>query len=186
MVAQAKGQLQTKMREASSGYATARQYVESLHRSGKLTEECLLELARDGKFDEVTIAMSLICELPIGHIERAIVHDQVDHLLVLARAANLSWETAKAILLMRSPIDHSASELEAHSVKFTKLQPRTAISAMQFYRLRARAEAQLETMKRKLMRRTIAEGDQEDPLPPNSAGLCWANREFVRHPGRLM
>ena len=145
MVAQAKGQLQTKMREASSGYATARQYVESLHRSGKLTGECLLELARDGKFDEVTIAMSLICELPIGHIERAIVHDQVDHLLVLARAANLSWETAKAILLMRSPIDHSASELEAHSVKFTKLQPRTAISAMQFYRLRARAEAQLET-----------------------------------------
>ena len=89
--------------------------------------------------------MSLICELPIGHIERAIVHHQVDHLLVLARAANLSWETAKAILLMRSPTKDTASELEAHYANFTKLQPRTAILAMQFYRLRARAEAQLET-----------------------------------------
>ncbi len=145
MVAQAKNQIQAKMREGSSSYATARQYVKSLFRSGKLNGECLLAFAQDGKFDEVTIAMSLICELPIGHIERAIVHNQVDHLLVLARAANLSWETAKAILLMRSPTKDTASELEAHYANFTKLQPRTAISAMQFYRLRARAEAQLET-----------------------------------------
>jgi uncharacterized protein (DUF2336 family) len=145
MVAQAKNQIQTKIREGSSAYATACQYVESLHRSGKLTGECLLAFAQDGKFDEVTIAMSLICELPIGHIERAIVHNQVDHLLVLARAANLSWETAKAILLMRSPTKGTASELEAYCAQFTKLQPKTAIAAMQFYRLRARAEAQLET-----------------------------------------
>lgn len=145
MVAQAKNQIQTKMRESSSSYATARPYVESLHRSGKLTGEVLLQFAREEKFDEVAVALSLMCDLPIGHIERALVHNQADHLLVLARATGLSWETAKAVLLMRSPAKITAAQLEAYCASFAKLQPRTAMSAMQFYRFRARAEAQLET-----------------------------------------
>jgi uncharacterized protein (DUF2336 family) len=146
LVAQAKNQIQTRVRESSSSYATARPYVESLHRSGDLTGERLLAFALEGKFDEATIALSLMCELPVGHIERAIVHNQADHLLVLAKAIGLSWETTKAILQMRTPAKDGASqEFEAHCASFTKLQPKTAAAAIQFYRLRARAEARLET-----------------------------------------
>jgi uncharacterized protein (DUF2336 family) len=141
LVAQAKNQIQTKMREGSSSYATARRYVEPLHRSGELSEVHLLAFAQDGKFDEVTIAMSLLCDLPIEQIERAIVHQQTDHLLVLAKAIGLSWGTTKAILLMRG--GNSEASLETYCGTFAKLQARTAISAMQFYRLRARAEAEL-------------------------------------------
>lgn len=145
VVAQAKNQIQTTMREGSSTYVTARPYIESLHRSGDLTGERLLAFAQDGKFDEVAIALSLMSELPVGHIERAIVHHQADHLLVLAKAIGLTWETTKAILAMRAPLKSgNGQELDIHHGSFMKLQPKTAMAAIQFYRLRARAEARLE------------------------------------------
>lgn len=145
LVAQAKGQIQKKVREDSPGYAAARDHVEFLFRSGALSENDLLVFARDDKFDEVTIAMSLMCDLPIGHIERAVIHSEADHLLVLTKAIGLSWETTKAILSMQSPTRKaSGTGLETHCASFARLQTSTAIAAIQFYRLRARAELQIE------------------------------------------
>jgi hypothetical protein len=40
----------------------------------------------------VAIALSLMADLSVGHIERAFVHQQADHLLVIAKAIGLSWE----------------------------------------------------------------------------------------------
>jgi uncharacterized protein (DUF2336 family) len=148
IVAQARNQIQTQIREGSANYATARPYVEGLHRSGDLNGERVLAFARDGKFDEVTVALSLMGDLPVGHIERAFVHNQADHLLVIAKAIGLSWETTKAILVMRESRESSESSADRkigmHRNSFIRLQQSTALSALQFYRLRARAEAQLE------------------------------------------
>jgi uncharacterized protein (DUF2336 family) len=148
MVAQAKNQIQTQIRDGSENYTTARPYIESLNRSGGLTDERLKAFARQNQFDEVAIALSLMADLSVGHIERAFVHQQADHLLVIAKAIGLSWETTKAILVMRGPneINKADPEIGRHYASFMKLQQSTAISALQFYRLRARAEAQLETL----------------------------------------
>jgi hypothetical protein len=106
-----------------------------------------MSFACEGKFDELTIALSLLGDLPVGHIERAFVHDQADHLLVIAKAIGLSWETVRAILVMRAPNDSEAGHsIGRHHSSFLKLRQSTAMSALQFYRLRARAEAQLETL----------------------------------------
>jgi uncharacterized protein (DUF2336 family) len=146
IIAQARNKIQARMREGSASYAAAQPFVEALHRSGELTGERLLEFAQQGKFDEVTVALALMCDLPVAHIERAMMHHQADHLIVLAKAIGLSWETTKAILLMHSPTKSAiAAKLETHGASFAKLQPKSAMSAMQFYRLRARAEAQPET-----------------------------------------
>jgi uncharacterized protein (DUF2336 family) len=145
LVAQAKTQIQTKMRENSESYALARPQVEALHRAGGLNSDSLAEFAQAGKFDEVTVALSLLCDLPVGHIERAIVHHRADHLMVLAKALGLSWETTRAILRMRGPARAAGvAEVEANAQSYAKLQQKTAVAAMDFYRLRARAEAQLE------------------------------------------
>ena len=141
LIAQAKNKIQTKMREEFSNYDVARRRVERLHAAGQLSEANLLAFAQDGEFDEVTISMSLLCDLPIEQIERAIVEQQTDHLLVLAKAIGLSWETTRAILLMRNK--NSEPSIEANCAMFAKLQAKTAVSAIQFYRLRARAEAEL-------------------------------------------
>ena len=108
MVAQAKNQIQTQIRDGSANYATARPYIESLNRSGGLTGERLKTFARQDQFDEVVIALSLMADLSVGHIERAFVHQQADHLLVIAKAIGLSWETTKAILVMRAPSENNS------------------------------------------------------------------------------
>jgi len=65
--------------------------------------------------------------------------------MVLAKAIGLSWETTRAILQMRGPAKSvSPADMESNGSSFAKLQQKTAIAAMDFYRLRARAEAQLE------------------------------------------
>ena len=140
IVKQASDRIQTKVRERSPGFAAAQAYVKSLHRTGELTEARLCEFAKAGKFDETTVALSLLGDLPIGAVERALVHENTDQMLLLAKSMDLTWNTTSAILLMQGDTkSRSSRELEHSLASFKKLKPETARTAIQFYRLRARA-----------------------------------------------
>src|SRR4029079_1666042 len=102
IVKQAAEHLQTSLRDHSSDFAAAMARVEQLHQKGELTEQRLCRFAESGKFDETTAALSLLTELPCGAVERALVHDTGDQLLVLSKSINLSWRTTRAILAVRS------------------------------------------------------------------------------------
>lgn len=134
MIKQAADQIQTKLREHSSNYATARTYVEELHRNGGLTEAEVCKFAELRKFDETAAALSLLTDLPIGAIERALVHDPGDQILVLAKSIDFSWKTTRAVLMLDKSIN-----AEEYLDRFKKLRRETAQSAIQFYRLRERA-----------------------------------------------
>jgi uncharacterized protein (DUF2336 family) len=136
MVKQAADQLQTSLRDHSSDFAAARAYVEQLHQNGELTEQRLCRFAEQGKFSETAAGLSLLTDLPIGAIERALVHDTGDQLLVLSKAISLSWKTTRAILAVRSG---AGGEFPDYLERFNKLRPETARAAIQFYRLRERA-----------------------------------------------
>src|SRR5689334_15332216 len=136
MIRQAADQLQTSLRDHSSDFAVATAYVEQLHQNGELTEHRLCSFAESGKFNEITAALSLLVGLPVGAIERALVHDTGDQLLVLAKSINLSWRTTRAILAVRSG---AGGEFPEYFERFNKLRPETARAAIQFYRLRERA-----------------------------------------------
>jgi len=136
MIKRAADQLQTSLRDYSSDFATAMAHVEQLHQKGELTEQRLCRFAEGGKFDETTAALSLLTELPVGAIERALVHDTGDQLLVLAKSINLSWKTTRAILAVRSG---AGGEFPEYLERFNRLRSETAKAAIQFYRLRERA-----------------------------------------------
>jgi uncharacterized protein (DUF2336 family) len=136
MIKQAADQLQTSLRDYSSDFAVAMAFVERLHQKGELTEQRLCGFAERGKFDETTAALSLLTELPVGAIERALVHDTGDQLLVLAKSIGLSWKTTRAILAVRSG---ASGEFPEYFERFNKLRPQTARAAIQFYHLRERA-----------------------------------------------
>jgi uncharacterized protein (DUF2336 family) len=140
IVAQAANQIQTRTRERSASYAAAYAYVQSLHQSGKLGEPQLAEFATAKKFDETIVALSKICDLPVGLIERAFVDDRSEQIIVLAKAAGLSWKTAKAILqLQAGPKGGSTRIFDQHFETFTRLKTESAKKAMTFYRMRERA-----------------------------------------------
>ena len=140
IVAQASNQIQTRTREKSAVCAAAYSHVRSLHESGGLGEAQLAEFARSGKFEETVVALSIICNLPIGLVERAFVDDRSEQILVLAKASGLSWETAKVILLLQAGTsDGSTHKFDRHLETFLRLRVETAKKAIQFYRLREQA-----------------------------------------------
>lgn len=140
MIKQAADQIQTKLRDHSSNYAAARALVEQLHKDGELTEAQVCKFAELRKFDETAAALSLLIDLPVGAVERALVHDTGDQILVLAKSIDLSWKTAHAILMLQGGSGHRASnEPGGYFDRFKKLRPETARSAIKFYRLRERA-----------------------------------------------
>ena len=89
-----------------------------------LTEDRVREFAEVESFDEIAVALSLLCDLPIGAIERALVHDHSDQILVLAKSIGLSWQTTKALLTTQvGSRGGSPHEIEQSHAAFTKLKP---------------------------------------------------------------
>ena len=139
-VAEASDQIQTKARAGSNDFAQAWSYVWSLYSSGKLDEFQLDTFAKEGSFDKVAVALSLMCDLPIGLVERALVQNQTEQILVLAKAINLSWVTTVALLLLQAGANGSSRQhLDQCFTNFSRLQPKTAQTALQFYRMREKA-----------------------------------------------
>jgi uncharacterized protein (DUF2336 family) len=137
LVAEARDQILAQARERSAQYAATYARLLSEYQQGKLIEADLLGFARARKFDEVTIALSLICELPIGLVERAIVDDRCEQILVIGKAIGAAWETVRALLQLKAESSSGAwHDLDQCAASFARLQPETAKKALQFYRLR--------------------------------------------------
>jgi uncharacterized protein (DUF2336 family) len=145
MVAKATDEIQTKARAGSNDFARALSYVSALHADGKLDEAQLLAFTGDGSFDRAIAALSLMCDLPIGLVERAFVQNQTEQILVLARAIEISWTTTEKLLLLHAGVNGSSRQQLDHCfISFSRLQPKTAQTALQFYRMRAKASGSKE------------------------------------------
>jgi uncharacterized protein (DUF2336 family) len=139
-VAAASERLQRMARAGSGIFRDARAEVEELHAQGRLSEASIFGFARAKDFDRSAIALSRICDVSIGVVERALVQKRVEQVIVLAKAAGFSWETAKALLLLKArKADFTPADLDQYCASFARLQAKTANTALQFYRLRDRA-----------------------------------------------
>jgi uncharacterized protein (DUF2336 family) len=140
MVAKASDEIQTKARAGSHDFAQALDFVSRLHAAGRLGEAQLLAFTNEGNFDKVVAALALMCNLPIGVVERAFVQNQTEQIIVLARAINISWVTTVTLLLLHAGVNGSSrQQLDQSFTTFSRLQPKTAQTALQFYRMRDKA-----------------------------------------------
>jgi uncharacterized protein (DUF2336 family) len=140
MVAQATDDIQTKARAGSNDFAVASNHVRELNAAGKLNEAQLLAFADEGNFDRVVAALALMCDLPVGVVERALVQNQTEQIVVLARALEISWATTMKLLLMHAGVNGSSrQQLDITFANFFRLQPATARTALKFYRMREKA-----------------------------------------------
>jgi uncharacterized protein (DUF2336 family) len=138
MIAEARDRIETQVRQLSPAYVAARSQLQALQQEGRLGLQLVVEFAQARKFDETTIALSLLCDLPIELVERAIVHDRSEQILVLCKAIGLDWDGTKAILQMQAETG-CRHDFEQCFASFAKLQPDTARKAVKFYRLRDEA-----------------------------------------------
>ena len=140
VVARASDRIQADARIGSDDFAQAESYVGSLYASGRLDQQQLARFAKEASFDKVTVALSLMCSLPIELVERAFVQNQTEQIIVLAKAIDLSWVTTVALLLLQAGVNGSTrQQLDQCFADFCRLQPKTAQTALQFYRMREKA-----------------------------------------------
>jgi uncharacterized protein (DUF2336 family) len=147
VVTEVAGNIRSEARNASADFAVAKAEVEGLHRAGGLNEDAVYAFGRERKFEHTTVALSLLCVVPIDVVERALLDDGTEIVLILAKVAGFSWTTAKAILLLRAADrGMSAQDLEqAHGI-FTRLQVETARRVLHFYHARRKGSDQSTAM----------------------------------------
>jgi uncharacterized protein (DUF2336 family) len=142
VVAEVVGGIRTEAREASPDFAAAQAEVERQNRIRRIGEAEIYQYAREGKFEETAIALSLLCETPIDVVERALLDPGAEIVLILAKVAGLSSTTTKAILLLRAADrGMSAKDLEQALSSFDRLQPDTALRVLSFFRTRVKKPA---------------------------------------------
>lgn len=136
------GALQSKFGPASKSYFIAKRVVATQHQYGNLNENSILEYARSHKIEETTVGLSLLCALPVDVVERALIDNNREMALILAKALNFAWETAMSLLFLGAK-DHriSARDLEDMKEEYGRLNTDTSRSVLKFYQSRKDAAA---------------------------------------------
>jgi uncharacterized protein (DUF2336 family) len=144
VVAEVVGGIANDARNASPDFAAAQAAVERQNRIRRIGEAEIYQYARDRKFEETAIALSLLCETPIDVVERALLDPGAEIVLILAKVGGLSSTTTKAILLLRAADrGMSANDLDRALASFNRLQPETASRVLSFFRTRVKKPAEL-------------------------------------------
>jgi uncharacterized protein (DUF2336 family) len=123
----------------TTNYTAAQALVQSLDDSGQLSDDKIRTFSEDRKFEETVAALARMCNVAIGVVEQAMIQEKPETLLILAKAAKLSWPTAKILLSFRARACQraiSSGEIEQCLASFERLNFSTAQKIIEFHRMR--------------------------------------------------
>jgi hypothetical protein len=144
------GALHSKFGPASKGYFTAKRTLGAQHRHGNLGEHQIFEYAQSRKFYEVTVALSLLCALPVDVVERALLDESKEVTLILAKALDLSWTTTMSLLFLGAP-DYRMTSIDLDNMKgeYSRLNVETSKKVLKIYRSRKESVASTSDFRRR-------------------------------------
>ena len=91
-------------------FRSATELVRSLRSTNRLTEEKLLEFATQRQYETIMVALSTLASAPIELIRPLMRSHRSEGLVVACRAAEVSWQTTKAVILSRLSISPDECE----------------------------------------------------------------------------
>jgi uncharacterized protein (DUF2336 family) len=131
------GALHARFGPATKNYFGAKRTVGKLHQYGQLNEDKLFEFAHSLKLEETTVGLSILCALPVNVVERALVDENKEVILVLARALDLSWTTTMSLLFLGAANYRIiASDLDKMKRAFFRLNVDTSKKVLKTYQAR--------------------------------------------------
>jgi uncharacterized protein (DUF2336 family) len=134
-------------------YREAAATFDMIRRSGAAIDPIVLGFAGSGKFEETVAALSSLSGAPSRLVE-SVMNDarpESDFVLILAKAAGLSWPTARQIcILRRKAFSLSSQAMETARHSFERLSSTTAKRLIQFYHARHSAVADFQQLAKQL------------------------------------
>jgi uncharacterized protein (DUF2336 family) len=136
-VATVANDLRKDVRTRSTNYTAAQALVQSIDDLGQLSGDTVRTFAEDRKFEEVAVALARLCKVSIEVVEQAMIQENAETMLVLAKAAKLSWLATKILLsFVACERIISPGEIEQCLASFERLNFKTAQQIVEFYRAR--------------------------------------------------
>ena len=142
------GTMQHETRAASHEYAVAARDATRRFKAHQITEVNVHAPAHAQEFEKTVVALSKLGRFPVDLVERALLDEGEDMILLLARAAGCSWITTKELLLMyAAKRTLKPDDLSRAYERFDRLSPETALRVVRFHarRMKRRAEASMQS-----------------------------------------
>jgi uncharacterized protein (DUF2336 family) len=145
MVTEVASAISQDARNASREYKLASKAARRRQRTHQLSEAAVHAAARSQHFERTVATLATLGQYPVDLVERALLDEGTDMILILLKAAACTRVTAKSILLMnvagRGMSDHDLDEALA---RFDRLNPETAKRVIMFHQQRRRVQARQE------------------------------------------
>jgi uncharacterized protein (DUF2336 family) len=122
-------------------FAPAQRAILAMHQAGKLNEAALLGFAKAHQYEHSVAALSALAGVQIATIDRVMMRDRADSVLILGRASGLKWATVRALIMLRLGPGRavSATDVEEARLNFERLAASTAQRVVNFWQTRQSA-----------------------------------------------
>jgi uncharacterized protein (DUF2336 family) len=128
-------------REAPTrSFGVAEELVKLMKGLNELDDAAVYKFAEANKFDEVTVALAVLNEMPVEMTAKLMDGPRADLLLIPCRSARLNWPTVESILRNRPKHPVNAQTLEFAERDFRKLSMETAQRTVRFWQLHNKIE----------------------------------------------
>ena len=142
--------MQHEVREASHEYAVAARDARRRFNAHPIAEVNVHAPAQAQEFDKTVVALAKLGRFPVDLVERALLDEGEDMVLLLARAAGCSWVTTRELLLMyAAKRQMQQDDLSKAFERFNRLSPATAQRVVRFHerRMKLRDESKAQATK---------------------------------------
>jgi uncharacterized protein (DUF2336 family) len=118
-------------------YRAAQRVILGLDSTNQLDEAALVSFCNDGKYEESVVALAALSRVPIKIVDRLMAGDRPDPVLILCKAAALSWPAVRAVILARPEGSGgtSAQGLEEAFANYERLSASTAQRVVRFWQV---------------------------------------------------
>jgi uncharacterized protein (DUF2336 family) len=115
-------------------YRAAQRVVLKLERGNQLDEDTLVSFCSEGKFEEAVVALATLAKVPLKIADRLMGGERPDPVLILCKAAGLSWQSVKAVILARPDSTGTSTQgLDAAFSNYSRLSVSTAQRVARFW-----------------------------------------------------
>jgi uncharacterized protein (DUF2336 family) len=121
-------------------FGVAEEMVKLMKGLNELDDAAVYKFAETNKFDEVTVALAVLNEMPVEMTAKLMEGPRADLLLIPCRSARLNWPTVESILRNRPKHPVNEATLEIAQRDFRKLSMETAQRTVRFWQLHNKVE----------------------------------------------
>jgi len=116
-------------------FAEAYTRARTLKESGGLKEAIVYEFAKSGQYADVVATVSLLCGAPLKLVESLLQSEHREAVLVICKAAGLTWSTARLVLSCGGR-SYSSQDSEAARNDYLRLSQANAQRVLRFWQVR--------------------------------------------------